>query len=100
MTLRNWSRGDTLTLGVFLNGAEIRTLDRAGSPVVDDTLPRPLQRVARGGRVPAAGGLLRAPLGARAVHRRAGRGAGATVFPARGLVPVEGRALVILRRIA
>jgi glycogen operon protein len=37
MTLRNWRAGDLRTLGVFLNGAEIPTLDRTGATVVDDS---------------------------------------------------------------
>jgi isoamylase len=37
MTLRNWRAGDWLTLGVFLNGAEITTLDPTGAPVLDDS---------------------------------------------------------------
>ena len=30
MTQRNWAQGGTLTLGVFLNGAEIRDVHAAG----------------------------------------------------------------------
>ena len=37
MTIANWRRGDTHTLGVLLNGAEIPTVTAQGAPVIDDT---------------------------------------------------------------
>ena len=100
MTLRNWSRGDTHTLGVFLNGAEIRTLTAQGAPVIDDTFlilfNAHLEAVAF--TLPAVA------YGRRWAHELStsepDEPPGATVYPARGLVPVESRSLIILRRIA
>ena len=37
MTQRNWRDDNALTLGVFLNGAEIPTQSAQGAPVIDDT---------------------------------------------------------------
>jgi isoamylase len=100
MTERNWSRGDTHTLGVFLNGAEIRTLTQQGAPVIDDTflILFNAQHEAVAFTLPAVA------YGRRWAHELSTAEPddppGATVFPARGLVPVEGRSLVVLRRIA
>ena len=100
MTERNWSRGDTHTLGVFLNGAEIRTLTQQGAPVIDDTflILFNAQHEAVAFTLPAIS------YGRRWAHELStaepDEAPGATVYPARGLVPVEGRSLVILRRIA
>ena len=100
MTERNWSRGDTLTLGVFLNGAEIRTYTAHGSPVIDDTflILFNAQHEAVAFTLPAVA------YGRRWAHELSTAEPdlepGAHVFPARGMVPVEPRALVVLRRIA
>ncbi len=37
MTMRDWQKPETRTLGVFLNGEEIRTRTERGLPVVDDS---------------------------------------------------------------
>jgi isoamylase len=37
MARRDWERGDTLTLGCFLNGQEIATRTREGRPIADDS---------------------------------------------------------------
>jgi glycogen operon protein len=37
MTQRDWQRPDARTLGVFLNGEEIRTRTERGEPIVDDS---------------------------------------------------------------
>jgi isoamylase len=100
MTVRNWSQGDTQMLGVFLNGAEIRTLTANGAPVIDDTflilfnahheaVPFTLPAVAYGRRW------------AHELSTAAPEEApGAVVHPARGVVTVEPRSLLVLRRIA
>ena len=100
MTQRNWRDGNALTLGVFLNGSEIPTHSAQGAPGDRRHLPDPVQRLGRGDRVHASGRLVRPPLDARALDRR-GRSveAGSDVHPARGVVPVEGRSLVVLRRV-
>ena len=100
MTQRNWRDGNALTLGVFLNGSEIPTQSAHGAPVIDDTflilfnawegpivftLPRRL---------------VRPPLDARALDSRAGawRRARSCIPPAVSC-RVEGRSLVVLRRV-
>jgi glycogen operon protein len=100
MTQRNWQRGETLTLGVFLNGAEIRTLTPHGAPVIDDTflILFNAHHDAVVFTLPAVS------FGRRWAFELSTDdpdvGAGSSVYPARGLVPVEGRSLAILRRIA
>jgi isoamylase len=37
MTMKDWQKPETRTLGVFLNGEEIRTRSERGLPVVDDS---------------------------------------------------------------
>jgi isoamylase len=100
MTQRNWQRGDTHTLGVFLNGAEIPTLTQKGAPVIDDTflILFNAHSEAVAFTLPAVG------YGRRWAHELSTAepelDPGAAVYPARGLVPVESRSLVVLRRIA
>ena len=100
MTQRNWQRGDTRTLGVFLNGAEIPAVSQQGAPVIDDTflILFNAHHEAVVFTLPAVS------FGRRWVHELSTADsdleAGAEVFPARGVVPVEGRSLVVLRRIA
>ena len=98
MTQRNW-REDTLTLGVFLNGAEIPTQTQQGAPVIDDTF-----LILFNAREDALAFTLPAvSFGRRWVHELSTAEPdlepGAEVYPARGLVPVEGRSLVLLRRV-
>jgi isoamylase len=100
MAERNWSRGDTQTLGVFLNGAEIRTLTAHGAPVIDDTflILFNAHHEAVAFTLPAVS------YGRRWAHELStaepDEPPGAAVYPARGLVTVEARSLVVLRRIA
>ena len=100
MTQQNWRRGDTHTLGVLLNGAEIPTVTAQGAPVIDDTFlilfnadPEAIVFT-----LPAVS------FGRRWVSELStaepDAEPGAVVYPARGVVPVEGRSLAILRRIA
>jgi glycogen operon protein len=100
MTIANWRRGDTHTLGVLLNGAEIPTVTPQGAPVIDDTFlilfnadPEAIVFT-----LPAVS------FGRRWVFELSTADPdaepGADVFPARGIVPIEGRSLSILRRIA
>ncbi len=100
MTQQNWRRGDVHTLGVLLNGAEIPTVTAQGAPVIDDTFlilfnadPGPIVFT-----LPAVS------FGRRWVSELSTAEPeaepGAVVYPARGVVPVEGRALTVLRRIA
>jgi glycogen operon protein len=100
MTQRNWRDNDALTLGVFLNGAEIPTQSARGAPVIDDTF-LVLFNAWEG---PIAFTLPAVSFGRRWAHELSTsdpeREAGADVHPARGIVPVEGRSLVVLRRIA
>ena len=76
MTQRNWRDDDALTLGVFLNGSEIPTQSAAGRAGDRRHLPDPLQRLAGPDRLHAPGRLVRPPLDARALDRRAGARAG------------------------
>jgi glycogen operon protein len=100
MTQRNWQRGDTRTLGVFLNGAEIPAHSQQGAPVIDDTflILFNAHHEAVVFTLPAVS------FGRRWVHELSTAepdlDPGTEVFPARGVVPVEGPSLVVLRRIA
>jgi isoamylase len=95
MTQADWRRGDAHILGVFLNGREIPTPAPDGEPVVDDSFL--LLFNAWDG-----------PVVFTLPPRRFGRRwslvvstfepeAEGDVFPARGLVPLEGRSSVVLR---
>ncbi len=99
MTQRNWQRGEQ-TLGVFLNGAEIPTLSPQGAPVIDDTFlilfnAQPEDVVFT---LPAVA------YGRRWAHELSTAEpdivAGSELYPARGIIAVENRSLVVLRRIA
>ncbi len=100
MTQRNWQRDDARTLGVFLNGAEIPAVSQQGAPVIDDTflILFNAQHEAVVFTLPAVS------FGRRWVHELSTAEPdlepGAEVYPARGVVPVDGRSLVVLRRIA
>jgi isoamylase len=100
MTQRNWQLPETQTLGVYLNGAEIPTLSPQGAPVIDDTFlilfnAQPEDVVFT---LPAVG------YGRRWVHELSTADPdlepGSELHPARGIVAVENRSLVVLRRIA
>jgi isoamylase len=99
MTQRNWRDDATLTLGVFLNGAEIPTQTAQGAPVIDDSFLVLFNAGAEG---------VVFTLPAVAYGRRwtnevstadPDAEAGSAVFPARGVVPIESRSLVLLRRV-
>ena len=100
MTQRNWRDDNALTLGVFLNGSEIPTQSAQGAPVIDDTFL--ILFNAWEGSIPFT--LPSVTFGRRWAHELStaapGLEAGAEVHPARGVVPVEGRSLVVLRRVA
>jgi isoamylase len=100
MTQRNWQRADTKTLGVYLNGAEIPTVSAQGAPVIDDTFLILFNADAEDivFTLPAVS------YGRRWAHELSTAEpdlpSGSEVFPARGVVAVEHRSLVVLRRIA
>ena len=100
MTQQNWRRGDVHTLGVLLNGAEIPTVTAQGAPVIDDTF----LILFNADPGPIAFTLPAVSFGRRWVSELSTAEPeaepGAVVYPARGVVPVEGRALTVLRRIA
>jgi glycogen operon protein len=96
MTQKDWQRQDAHSLGVFLNGLEIPNRTPDGKDVVDDsflllfnayadpiTFTLPTRRFGPRWRVEIATAP-RAP---------------AEVLPARAAVPVEGRSLILLRRV-
>ncbi len=100
MTQRNWQRGDALSLGVFLNGAEISAYSAEGIPVIDDTflilfnayhesIEFRLPPSAYGRRWAYEIGTVNAEL---PPHAR--------VYSARDTLAVEGRSLLVLRRAA
>jgi len=95
----NWRRGDTHTLGVFLNGAEMPMLTQGGAPVADDTFlilfnadPQAVVFT-----LPAVS------FGRRWVFELSTAqpelGSGIDAFLAGGAVPVEARSLIVLRRV-
>jgi isoamylase len=100
MTQRNWRDDNALTLGVFLNGSEIPTQSAQGAPVIDDTFL--ILFNAWEGPIPFT--LPSVTFGRRWAHELSTAAPeleqGAEVHPARGVVPVEGRSLIVLRRLA
>jgi len=95
MTQRDWRAHDGHTLGVFLNGREVRRLTPQGERLEDDSF------LLLFNASPAGIVFVLPP-------RRFGRrwtlelstfdpDAGPSVFPARGLVPVDDRSIVVLR---
>ena len=99
MTQRNWRDDDALTLGVFLNGSEIPTQTQQGAPVIDDTF----LILFNAWEGPIVFTLPAVSFGRRWTHELSTAEPelepGAEVYPARGVVPVEGRSLVVLRRV-
>src|ERR671919_190824 len=95
MTQRNWQRRDTRTLGVFLNGAEIPALAANGAPVVDDTF----LILFNASDEAVVFTLPAVSFGRRWVHEVSTAEPelepGSEVHPARGVVAVEGRSLVV-----
>ena len=100
MAQRNWRGGDALSLGVFLNGAEIPTLTAQGAPIIDDTFLILFNAFpgAIAFRLPGV------TYGRRWAHELSTAEPelepGSAVYPARGSLAVEGRSLVLLRRVA
>jgi glycogen operon protein len=97
MTQADWKRHDGLTLGVFLNGREVRRLDQHGERLEDDSFLLLFN-------ASDEGVVFTLP------PRRFGRRwalelstfdpeAEASLFPSRGLVPVDARSTVVLREV-
>jgi isoamylase len=97
MTQPDWRRADGLTLGVFLNGGEVRRLTPHGERLEDDSFLLLFN-------ASAEGVVFVLP------PRRFGRrwtlelstydpDAEASLFPPRGLVPVDARTIVVLRSV-
>jgi glycogen operon protein len=99
MTQRNWRDANVLTLGVFLNGSEIPTQSAQGAPVIDDSF----LVLFNAGAEPVVFTLPAVAYGRRWANELStaepDAEPGAVVFPARGVVGVDGRSLVLLRRV-
>jgi len=99
MTQADWSRGDAFALGAFLNGAEIPTLTADGEPVGDDSF----LVLFNAWREPVTFVLPPARFGRRWAHELCTAdpelAPNGTAFAARTPVPVESRALRIMRRV-
>jgi glycogen operon protein len=96
MTQKDWQREDAHTLGVFLNGQEIPTRDEHGDDIVDDSFL--LLFNAYGEEITFT--LPARRFGARwQVEIATGTGAPEGVVQARSEVTVDGRSLVLLRRV-
>jgi len=99
MQQRNWRDGDTHTLGVFLNGSEIPTVTAQGAPVIDDSF----LLLFNAGADAVVFTLPAVAYGRRWTNELAtaepDAEVGSAMFPARGVVPVESRSLVLLRRV-
>ncbi len=99
MAQRNWRDNNALTLGVFLNGSEIPTLTERGAPVIDDTFL--ILFNAWDGSVdftlPAVSFGRRWELELSSADPAAETGS--QTYRARAVVPVEGRSLMLLRRV-
>ncbi len=99
MTQADWSRGDAFTLGAFLNGAEIPTLTADGEPVVDESFIV----LFNAWRDPVTFVLPPARFGRRWAHElctgEPELEPNGTTHPARARVPLQGRALRVLRRV-
>jgi isoamylase len=96
MTQKDWQREDAHSLGVFLNGAEIPNRTEDGQEIVDDSFL--LLFNAYGDAITYT--LPTRRFGARwRVEIATGSGAPNAVLAARAAVPVEGRSLVLLRRV-
>jgi isoamylase len=96
MTVRDWRRGDARTVGIFLNGEALLAETADGEPIVDDSFLLLFNAY----HDPVVFTLPPRRFGLRweldiSTHDPH---AAPTVFPARGLVPVEGRSIVVLRR--
>ena len=100
MTRRDWERGDALAVGAFLNGAEIMAETREGEPIVDDSF----LVLFNAWHDPLSFRLPPARFGRRWALELSttdpGLEAGAWEKPVRDEVEVEGRSLLLLRRVA
>jgi glycogen operon protein len=96
MTQKDWQRQDAHSLGVFLNGLEIPNRTPDGKDVVDDSFLLLFNAYAD----PITFTLPTRRFGPRwRVEIATAPGAPADVIPARAAVPVEGRSLILLRRV-
>ena len=100
MTRKDWERGDASAIGAFLNGAEIMAETREGEPVVDDSF----LVIFNAWRDPLTFRLPPVRFGRRWALELStadpGLEPGAWEVPVRAEVEVEGRSLLLLRRVA
>jgi glycogen operon protein len=98
MGRRDWQRGDVRTLGVFLNGEELPPSLARGERVFDDSFVLLVNAAPEDAafRMPARRFGNRWVLVVSTADPAAGEGSAA--YPARGMCPVPGRSLVLLRR--
>jgi isoamylase len=96
MTQKDWQREDAHTLGVFLNGEEIPNKAPDGKDIVDDSFLLLFNAYGE----PITFTLPTRRFGARwQVEIATGDGVPTGAVPARAEVTVDGRALVLLRRV-
>jgi isoamylase len=99
MTLADWARGDAFALGAFLNGSEIPTVTDRGEPLEDDSF----LVLFNAWREPVTFVLPPTRFGRRWAHElctaQPELEPNGTTYPARAAVPVEARALRVLRRV-
>ena len=100
MTNRDWERGDASAVGAFLNGAEIMAETREGESIIDDSFLVLFNawQDALSFRLPPARFGRRWSLELSTADSQLE--AGAWDVPVRAEVEVEGRSLLLLRRIA
>jgi len=100
MTRKDWERGDASAIGAFLNGAEIMAETREGEPLVDDSF----LVIFNAWRDPLTFRLPPVRFGRRWALELStaepGLEPGAWEVPVRAEVEVEGRSLMLLRRVA
>ena len=99
MTLADWRRGDAFALGAFLNGEEIPSLTPDGEPVADESF----LVLFNAWREPVNFVLPPTRFGRRWGHELATADPqlqpNGAVYRARASVPLEARALRVLRRV-
>ena len=97
MTRRDWARGDAYSIGVFLNGDEIRTRSAAGELVRDDSF----LLLFNGHYEPVSFKLPTRRFGVRweLVLATDDDARGGEQFGARAEVPVDSRSLTVLKRL-
>jgi isoamylase len=96
MTRRDWQQEDGHRLGVFLNGEAINDVTPAGEPIEDDSF----LLLFNAHHEPVVFTLPPPRFGRRWTQElsTADPSSSGEVFPGRGLVPLEGRSVVVLRR--